>query len=100
MLEYGEISEDVWEQLAPIKEPDPWQPLMLDLSEGMIISLPYADGKDRRAKRLSIARRAALMGFKTEARYTDMYLAVRRADHMPPPRPAEDKPRQRRRRKE
>jgi hypothetical protein len=98
MLDYEVISEDEWEELAPAKEPDPWEPLLLDLSEGMIISLPYTDGKDRRAKRLSIARRAATRGFKTEARYTDAYLVVRRVDSPSPPAPAQ--PRQRRRRKE
>jgi hypothetical protein len=97
MPDYTVIAEDTWELYAPAKEPDPWMPLLLDLSEGMIISLPYTDAKDRRAKRMSIARRAYHAGFRTEARYTDSHLAVRRADHMPPPRPVEEKPRQRRR---
>lgn len=96
MLDYGEISEDVWDELAPVKAPDPWEPLMMDLSEGKIVCLTYADAKDRRAKRLSIARRAATWGFKTEARYTDSELAVRRVDSASPP--AETRPRQRRRR--
>jgi hypothetical protein len=26
MLGYGAISEAVWEQLAPVKAPDPWEP--------------------------------------------------------------------------
>jgi hypothetical protein len=95
MLDYTVISEDEWDELAPAKEPDPWEPLMLDLSEGMIISLPYTDGKDRRAKRLAIARRAYNFGFKTEARYTDSMLAVRRVDSQTPPAAAQ--PRQRRR---
>jgi hypothetical protein len=95
MLDYSEISEDVWDQLAPVQEPDPWEPLMTDLSLGKIVCLSYADARDRRAKRLSIARRAATWGFKTEARYTDSELAVRRVDRQAPP--AESKPRQRQR---
>jgi hypothetical protein len=95
MLEYDEISEDVWDDLAPVKAPDPWEPLMLDLSEGKIVCLSYADPKDRRVKRMSIARRARTWGFHTEARYTDIYLAVRRVDSQEPPAPA--RPRQRRR---
>jgi hypothetical protein len=94
-VDYSEISEEAWDQLAPVQEPDPWEPVMTDLSKGKIISLPYADPRDRRAKRLSIARRAATRGFRTEARYTDAELAVRRASHQPPP--AEAKQRQRRR---
>jgi hypothetical protein len=91
MLDYGEISEDVWEQLAPIKAPDPWEPLMMDLSEGKIVCLPYTDPRDRRAKRLSIARRAATWGFKTEARYTDAELAVRRVESESPPAHAQQR---------
>ena len=98
MLEYTEISTDMWDQLAPVQEPDPWEPLMRDLSEGKIICLPYTDPRDRRAKRLSIARRAATWGFKTEARYTDAELAVRRVDSEP--LPAQPKPRQRRRKEQ
>jgi hypothetical protein len=98
MIEYTEISEDIWHDLAPVQQPDEWEPLMHDLAQGQIVVLPYTDGKDRRAKRLSIARRAATRGFKTEARYTDTYLVVRRVDSPSPPAPAQ--PRQRRRRKE
>jgi hypothetical protein len=95
MLDYTVIAEDTWELYAPVKEPDPWEPLMQDLAAGKIICLPYSDPRDRRAKRLSIARRARSRGFGTEARYTESELAVRRVDgHVPP---AEEKPRQRRR---
>ena len=100
MLEYTVIAEDTWDILAPTKEPDPWEPVMRDLSQGKVISLPYADPKDRRAKRLGIARRATRWGFKTEARYTDSHLAVRRADGAEPSPSAEEQPRRSRRRKE
>ena len=95
MLDYTVIAEDTWDLLAPVKEPDPWEPLLRDLAQGKIVCLSYTDGKDRRAKRLSIARRAATWGFKTEARYTDSELAVRRVDSQPPP--AQARPRQRQR---
>jgi hypothetical protein len=95
MVDYTVIAEDTWDLLAPVKESDPWEPLMMDLSEGKIVCLPYSDPRDRRAKRLSIARRAATRGFKTEARYTYSELAVRRVDGPSPP--AQAKPRQRRR---
>src|SRR5437868_5733733 len=58
MPDYTVIAEDTWELYAPVQEPDPWEPLMRDLSEGKIVCLPYTDARDRRAKRLSIARRA------------------------------------------
>jgi hypothetical protein len=96
MLDYTVISEDTWELYAPVKEPDEWEPLMRGLSEGKIACLPYTDPKDRRAKRMSIARRARSWGFHTEARYTEAELAVRRVDSHAPP--AAEKPRQRRRR--
>jgi hypothetical protein len=95
MPDYTIIAEDTWGLYAPVKEPDPWEPLMRDLSEGKIVCLPYSDPKDRRVKRLSIALKARSRGFKTEARYTDAEMAVRRVDGHSPP--AEKKPRQRRR---
>jgi hypothetical protein len=98
MLDYTVISEDTWDLYAPVKEPDPWEPLMRDLAAGNVIAIPYSDPKERRAKRLAIARRAQSWGFKTEARYTDSHLAVRRVDHQSPP--ATDKPRQRRRKEQ
>ena len=98
MLDYTVVSEDTWELYAPVKEPDPWESLMMDLSAGKIVCLPYTDPRDRRAKRLSIARRAATWGFKTEARYTESELAVRRVDSQSPPNEA--RPRQRRRKEQ
>jgi hypothetical protein len=95
MLDYTVIAEDTWELYAPVKEPDPWEPLMQDLSAGKIACLPYSDPKDRRVKRMSIARRARSWGFSTEARYTESELAVRRVDSQAPP--DEARPRQRRR---
>ena len=95
MLDYTVIAEDTWELYAPVQQPDPWEPLMNDLAAGKIVCLPYADPRDRRAKRLSIARRAAARGIKTEARYTDSELAIRRVDGTAPQ--PEARPRQRRR---
>jgi hypothetical protein len=95
MLDYSVISEDTWDLYAPANEPDPWEPLMNDLAAGKIVCLPYSDPKERRAKRLSIARRARSWGFSTEARYTESELAVRRVDGHAPP--AAEQPRQRRR---
>jgi hypothetical protein len=97
MVDYGVLSEDQWEQMQPTKEPDVWEPLMIDLSQGKIVSLPYTDPKDRRAKRLGIARRATTWGFKTEARYTETQLAVRRSDTPSPPAPAQPQRTRRRR---
>ena len=96
MLDYTVIAEDTWELYAPVQQPDPWEPLMNDLAAGKVVALRYADPKDRRAKRLSIARRARSWGFRTEARYTESELAVRRIDGQAPPASAQ--PRQRRRR--
>jgi hypothetical protein len=95
MPDYTVIGEDTWNLYAPTKEPDPWEPLMLDLSAGKIVCLSYSNAMDRRVKRMSIASRARSWGFSTEARYTDSHLAVRRVDGHAPP--AAEKRRQRRR---
>jgi hypothetical protein len=95
MPDYTVIAEDTWELYAPVQEPDPWEPLMNDLAAGKIVCLPYSDPRDRRAKRISIARRTRSWGFSTAARYTESELAVRRVDSQSPPNEA--RPRQRRR---
>jgi hypothetical protein len=101
MVDYTLVSQDEWERLAPVQQPDPWEPLMADLSQGKIVSLPYTDAKDRRIKRLAIARRATTWGFRTEARYTESHLAVRRSDApAAPPSASRPQPRRPRRRKE
>ena len=102
MVEYTEISEDAWNQIPEQRpqQPDVWEPLLADLSQGKIVSLPYSDPKDRRSKRLSNARRAWSWGFKTEARYTDSHLAVKRTDTAAPPPPPDAQPRRQRRRQE
>jgi hypothetical protein len=84
MLDYTVISEDTWNLYAPTKDPDPWEPVMLDLSEGKIVCLSYTNAMDRRVKRMSIASRARSWGFRTEARYTASELAVRRVDSHSP----------------
>src|SRR2546430_2072712 len=99
MVEYSVIPEDAWNQLTTEQEKksDAWDGLLNDLTAGKIVSLPYTDAKDRRAKRLGIARRATTRGFKTEARYTDSHMAVRRSD-LVSPSPAEQAPAERPRR--
>jgi hypothetical protein len=98
MLDYTVISEDTWDLYAPVQQPDPWEPLLQDLAAGKVVCLRYADPQDRRAKRLAIALKARRRGFKTEARYTDTELAVRRVDSQCSP--AAQQPRQRRRREQ
>ena len=98
MLDYTVIAEDTWELYAPVQQPDPWEPLMNDLAAGKVVALRYTDPKDRRVKRMSIARRARSWGFKTEARYTDTELAIRRVDSQVPP--AAEQSGQRRRREQ
>ena len=98
MVEYNVIPEDEWNQIkVEEQKPDKWEPLLADLSQGKIVSLPYTDGKDRRRIRMSITRRAMSWGFKTEARYTETQLAVRRADA--PSTPAQAQPQRARRRR-
>src|SRR5205085_6148588 len=102
MVEYSQISEDEWQQLPDQqqKQPDLWEPLMRDLSQGKIASLSYSDAKERRKIRLGIARRATSWGFKTETRYTESHVAVRRTDRPALAPPAEPQERRARRRKE
>jgi hypothetical protein len=98
MVEYNVIPEDEWNQIqAAEQKPDEWEPLLADLFQGKIVSLPYTDGKDRRRIRMSITRRAMSWGFKTEARYTETQLAVRRSDT--PSTPAQAQPQRARRRR-
>jgi hypothetical protein len=98
MVEYTVIPEDEWNQIQVAqKKPDEWEPLLADLSQGKIVSLPYTDGKDRRRIRMSITRRAMSWGFKTEVRYTETQLAVRRSDTPSPPVQAQPQRARRRR---
>lgn len=91
MVSYDVISQDQWNSLPTGKgerKPSEWDGLLSDLAAGKIVHLAYSDMSDRRKKRLSIARRAATWGFKTEARYSESHLAIRRTD-LSSPVPAE-----------
>ena len=99
LVTYNVIDEQEWEDMAPTAErsASEWDRLLDDLAQGKIISMPYTDLSDRRSKRMTVARRALSRGFKTEVRYTDSIMAIRRSGDTTPPSPAV--PRQRRRRR-
>src|SRR5436309_3340258 len=100
MVQYDVINERDWEQMpAPqaAKPPSEWEPVLDELEQGKIISLPFNDPKDRRSKYMAVARRAAGRGFKTQMRYADNTMAIRKSEEpytRPPAKPRQ--PRQRR----
>jgi hypothetical protein len=100
MVEYNVISDREWERMpAPeaAKPPSEWEPVLDELEQGKIISLPFNDPKDRRSKYMAVARRAAGRGFKTQMRYADNTMAIRKSEEpytRPPAKPRQ--PRQRR----
>ena len=100
MVEYNVISDREWERMpAPeaAKPPSEWEPVLDDLEQGKIISLPFNDAKDRRSKYMTVARRAAGRGFKTQMRYADNLMAIKKSAEpytRPPAKPRQ--PRQRR----
>jgi hypothetical protein len=99
LVTYDVIGEQEWEDMAPTAErsASEWDRLLDDLEQGKIISMPYTDLSDRRSKRMTVARRALSRGFKTEVRYTDSIMAIRRSGDAAPSSPAT--PRQPRRRR-
>ena len=99
LVTYDVIGEQEWEDMAPTAErsASEWDRLLDDLEQGKIISMPYTDLSDRRSKRMTVARRALARGFKTEVRYTDALMAIRKSGEATPSAPAT--PRQPRRRR-
>ena len=99
MVTYNVIDEQEWEDMAPTAErsASEWDRLLDDLAQGKIISMPYTDLSDRRSKRMTVARRALSRGFKTEVRYTDSIMAIKKSEDATPSSPAT--PRQPRRRR-
>mgnify|MGYP001378769434 CR=1 FL=1 len=70
MLQYNELSESAWEELAPTKKAksSPWDGLLDQIEDGKIISIPLADDGEKRSSRIGIARRARTRGYKVEFR--------------------------------
>src|SRR5919108_3576553 len=81
LVTYDVIGEQEWEDMAPTaaRSASEWDRLLDDLDQGKIISMPYTDLSDRRSKRMTVARRALARGFKTEVRYTDVMMAIRKS---------------------
>ncbi len=59
MVDYSVITEEEWDALAPVKQPDTWDQLLDELEQGRIVRLPVADEKALRGTRLTLGRRAA-----------------------------------------
>ncbi len=98
MVDYNLITEEEWDALAPVKQPDAWDQLLDELEQGRIVRLPVADEKALRGTRLTLGRRAAKRGFKVDIRTQDTALAVRKREEAPtPPEVAETAPVPRRR---
>jgi len=96
VVEYRVLTQEEWDGIPPLasKKPDAFAHILGDLERGHIVEVAYTDDKDRRSKRVSIARRASSHGFKVEARVTEHSIAFRRADA---PASQAGKPRTRRR---
>ena len=98
MVDYSVITEEEWDALTPVKQPDTWDKLLDELEQGRIVRLPVADEKALRGTRLTLGRRAAKRGFKVDIRSQDTTLAVRkREEAATPPEVAETAPAPRRR---
>ena len=81
MLQYKELSESAWEELAPKKKAkaSPWDGLLDQIEEGKILLVPLTDEGEKRSYRIGIARRARSRGYKVEFRDTaDGGLALKR----------------------
>ena len=97
MVDYSVITEEEWDALAPVKQPDTWDQLLDELEQGRIVRLPVADEKALRGTRLTLGRRAAKRGFKVDIRTQDTTLAVRKREEAATPPREEAAPAPRRR---
>ncbi len=80
-MEWTEITVEAFEALpesttsSAVSE---WDPIMAKLEAGGVVNLPFADDADKKKKRLSVGRRAAIRGFEVEIRFNDASMAIRR----------------------
>lgn len=70
--------QEGWDALVPETQPDAWDTMMDDVERGGVVILPHSDEKDLLSKRLAIGRRANKRGFKVEFRTGLDQMAVRR----------------------
>lgn len=80
-MEWSEITVEEFEALPETtKAPtaSEWDPIMAKLADGGVVNLPFVDDADKKKKRLSVGRRAAIRGFEVEIRYNDGTMAIRR----------------------
>ena len=78
MVDYRRGTQEEWDALAPVQQPDAWDTIMDDVEEGLVVVLPYGNEEELRSKRLMIGRRANKRGFKVEFRIGADQIAVRR----------------------
>jgi len=80
-VEWTEITVEAFEALPEsTKAPavSEWDPIMATLEAGGVVNLPFADEADKKKKRLSVGRRAAIRGFEVEIRFNVVGMAIRR----------------------
>ena len=65
---------------TPKKTTSDWDPVLDEIENGDVISIPIKDDSELRGFRIGIARRAASRQLKLEFRATDKALAVRKSD--------------------
>ena len=82
MITYEKMSPNEWEQLAPKKAArakSEWEPVLDELQRGEIVRIPFTTDKERKSRRIALARLASGRGFKTDVRYGEDYFAVKKS---------------------
>lgn len=79
-VQYNTISQGDWDSFPDphVKPASQWEDVLAALQAGEIVQLHYTDKRDKLSKRISIARQAHARGFRTQMRYTDSTMAIRR----------------------
>ena len=70
--------QEGWDALVPVTEPDAWDTIIDDVERGGVAILPYGDEQDLLSKRLAIGRGANKRGFRVDFRTGPDQMAVRR----------------------
>jgi hypothetical protein len=74
-IDYEIVDAAAFEELAETKRPTQagaaWEPILHALADGLYVRIPVSNDRDRKGKRLTLARRARDRGFSVEMRYAD-----------------------------
>jgi hypothetical protein len=81
-IDYEVVDAAAFEELPETKRPtqagEAWEPILHALADGHYVRIPVSNDRDRKGKRLTLARRARDRGFSVEMRYADDYIVARK----------------------